>query len=40
MIPLLEVYKERWQVESEQAIKPGLEAIEFALRKLGEPQKN
>ncbi|MER2047849.1 MAG: folylpolyglutamate synthase/dihydrofolate synthase family protein [Solibacillus sp.] len=39
MIPLLEVYKERWQVESEQAIKPGLEAIEFALRKLGEPQK-
>ncbi|MFL0582352.1 bifunctional folylpolyglutamate synthase/dihydrofolate synthase [Solibacillus silvestris] len=38
MIPLLEVYKERWQVESEQAIKPGLEAIEFALRKLGEPQ--
>lgn len=39
MIPLLEVYKERWQVESEQAIKPGLEAIEFGLRKLGEPQK-
>lgn len=39
MIPLLEVYKERWQVKSEQAIKPGLEAIEFALRKLGEPQK-
>ncbi|BAK15806.1 folylpolyglutamate synthase [Solibacillus silvestris StLB046] len=39
MIPLLEVYKERWQVESEQAIKPGLEAIVFALRKLGEPQK-
>ncbi|MFY0743455.1 folylpolyglutamate synthase/dihydrofolate synthase family protein [Solibacillus silvestris] len=39
MIPLLEVYKERWQVESEQAIKPGMEAIEFALRKLGEPQK-
>lgn len=39
MIPLLEVYKERWQVESERAIKPGLDAIESALRLLGHPEK-
>ena len=39
MIPLLDVYKERWKVESEQAIKPGLEAIESAMHKLGEPEK-
>lgn len=39
MIPLLDVYKERWQVESERAIKPGLAAIESALRLLGQPEK-
>lgn len=39
MIPLLDVYKERWQVESERAIKPGLDAIESALRLLGQPEK-
>lgn len=39
MIPLLDVYKERWQVESERAIKPGLAAIESALRILGQPEK-
>ncbi|MGE7981065.1 bifunctional folylpolyglutamate synthase/dihydrofolate synthase [Solibacillus sp. NPDC093137] len=39
MIPLLELYKERWQVESERAIKPGLEAIESALNLLGQPEK-
>ena len=39
MIPLLDVYKERWQVESERAIKPGLDAIEIALRLLGQPEK-
>ncbi|MEK4386675.1 folylpolyglutamate synthase/dihydrofolate synthase family protein [Solibacillus sp. FSL W7-1464] len=39
MIPLLDVYKERWQVKSERAIKPGLDAIESALRLLGEPEK-
>ena len=39
MIPLLEVYKERWQVESERAIKPGLDAIESALRLLEQPEK-
>ncbi|WP_339195143.1 folylpolyglutamate synthase/dihydrofolate synthase family protein [Solibacillus sp. FSL R5-0449] len=39
MIPLLDVYKESWQVESERAIKPGLDAIESALRLLGQPEK-
>ena len=39
MIPLLNLYKERWQVESEQIIKPGLAAIESALAILGHPEK-
>lgn len=39
MIPLLNLYKERWQVASEQAIKPGLTAIEDALRQLNHPEK-
>lgn len=39
MIPLLHLYKERWQVESEQIIKPGLAAIESALNILGHPEK-
>ena len=39
MIPMLEKYKERWQVESDRAIKPGLEAMETALRKLNNPEK-
>lgn len=39
MIPLLEQYKNRWQVASDKAIKPGLEAIEAALRKLNNPEK-
>ncbi|MEK3766549.1 MULTISPECIES: bifunctional folylpolyglutamate synthase/dihydrofolate synthase [unclassified Solibacillus] len=39
MIPLLNLYKERWQVESEQIIKPGLAAIESALTILGHPEK-
>ena len=38
MIPLLEVYKERWQVVSDTAIKPGLASIEQALDVLGNPQ--
>ncbi|MBD8032118.1 bifunctional folylpolyglutamate synthase/dihydrofolate synthase [Solibacillus merdavium] len=38
MIPLLNLYKERWQVESEQTIKPGLAAIESALNILGHPE--
>ncbi|MGN7476786.1 bifunctional folylpolyglutamate synthase/dihydrofolate synthase [Solibacillus silvestris] len=39
MIPLLHIYKKRWQVESDHAIKPGLTAIETALSKLGHPEK-
>lgn len=39
MIPMLEQYKERWQVQSDRAIKPGLEAMEAALRKLNNPEK-
>lgn len=31
-------YKKKWQVESETVIKPGLESIQIALRKLGNPQ--
>ncbi|MFJ8063155.1 bifunctional folylpolyglutamate synthase/dihydrofolate synthase [Psychrobacillus sp. NPDC096426] len=32
------MYKEKWDIESETVIKPGLEAIQIALRKLREPQ--
>ncbi|MEG0471801.1 MAG: folylpolyglutamate synthase/dihydrofolate synthase family protein [Solibacillus sp.] len=39
MIPLLELYKERWQVQSERVIKPGLAAIKQALDQLNNPQK-
>lgn len=39
MIPLLDVYKERWQVVSDTAIKPGLASIEHALDVLGNPQR-
>ena len=39
MIPLLENYKVRWNVESEQVIKPGLTAILKALERLNNPQK-
>ena len=39
MIPLLENYKVRWDVESEQVIKPGLTAILKALERLNNPQK-
>lgn len=38
MIPKLEDYKERWQIKSDSLIKPGLEAIETALKKLGNPE--
>ncbi|MEK4486622.1 folylpolyglutamate synthase/dihydrofolate synthase family protein [Psychrobacillus sp. FSL H8-0484] len=33
------LYKKEWKVESETIIKPGLEAIQKALAKLGNPQK-
>ncbi|MCH7322244.1 bifunctional folylpolyglutamate synthase/dihydrofolate synthase [Solibacillus sp. MA9] len=39
MIPLLDIYKERWQVASDTAIKPGLASIEQALKILGSPEK-
>lgn len=40
MIPKLEEYKTRFQMTSDPSIKPGLEAIETALEKLGNPQKS
>lgn len=39
MIPKLEEYKKRWNVESEQSIKPGLEAMKSALKLLGNPEQ-
>ncbi|MGM9951415.1 MAG: bifunctional folylpolyglutamate synthase/dihydrofolate synthase [Lysinibacillus sp.] len=39
MITGFEHYKEKWQVKSEQAIKPGLEAMEQALALLGHPEQ-
>lgn len=38
MIPLLDRYKQRWNIASETAIKPGLTAIEHALDVLDNPQ--
>lgn len=32
------LYKEKWNIESETIIKPGLESIQKALKKLGNPQ--
>lgn len=40
MIPLLNDYKEKWQVASEQEIKPGLASMQAALEKLGHPERN
>ena len=39
MIPLLDTYKQRWGVDSEQVIKPGLAAIVEALETLNNPHK-
>lgn len=39
MIPLLGHYKEKWKVESEQSIKPGLTAIREAMMLLGHPEQ-
>lgn len=39
MIPKLKEYKERWGIRSEDSIKPGLAAIEKALVKLENPEK-
>ena len=32
------LYKKKWKIESETIIKPGLESIQKALEKLGNPQ--
>ncbi|WP_431027346.1 bifunctional folylpolyglutamate synthase/dihydrofolate synthase [Lysinibacillus sp. LZ02] len=39
MITGLEQYKEKWQIQSEQVIKPGLDAMEQALELLGHPER-
>jgi len=39
LIPKLKEYKERWGIKSDDSIKPGLEAIEEALVKLDNPEK-
>ena len=39
MIPKLDEYKERWGIESDDAIKPGLEAVQKALVEVGNPEK-
>lgn len=38
MIPMFDLYKEKWQVASDSAIKPGLAAIKAALGKLDNPE--
>ena len=40
MIPGLEHYKTKWQVDSDVSIKPGLHSIEQALKKLNHPEKS
>lgn len=40
MIPLLDSYKERWGVDSDRTIKPGLTAITDALETLNNPHKD
>lgn len=39
MIPKLNVYKERWGIESDMSIKPGLDAVREALSKVGNPER-
>ena len=39
MIPKLDQYKERWGILSDDAIKPGLEAVQKALTAVGNPEK-
>ena len=40
MIPKFEEYKERFNIQSDDEIKPGLESIVAALRKIGNPEKS
>jgi len=35
----MNVYKERWEIDSEDSIKPGLMAVQDALAKMGNPEK-
>ena len=39
MIPNFDYYKEKWQVKSDDVIKPGLAAIEEALSLVGNPEQ-
>lgn len=39
MIPKLDDYQRRWELESDPAIKPGLDSIKSALTRLGNPEK-
>lgn len=39
MIPKLNEYKERFDIQSTNEIKPGLESIQTALQKVGNPEK-
>ncbi len=39
MIPKMDEYKKHWKIDSDHAIKPGLEAVKLALTKVGNPEK-
>lgn len=39
MIPKFDEYKERFEIESDDEIKPGLDRIRAALKKVGNPEK-
>ena len=39
MIPKMNVYKERWGIDSDNSIKPGLDAVQEALSKMGNPER-
>lgn len=39
MIPKMNVYKERWGIDSDNSIKPGLDAVQEALTKVGNPER-
>ncbi|GKV54435.1 folylpolyglutamate synthase [Sporosarcina sp. NCCP-2222] len=39
MIPKLDEYKERWDIRSDSEIKPGLDHVKEALRRVGNPEK-
>lgn len=39
MIPKLDKYKKQWEIESDDTIKPGLEAVQQALVQMGNPER-